>query len=401
MQRVLVAAASAACLLAFRLALPSRMVLPESRDYVRHYEPIARLFLDQGNLLQEGHPATSRPPGFPILLAGTFALADLLGISETTAVTGLSLVAFAVASICILELSAAFWPRRHALIAALAFMTYPCVLYLTKQPNSEGPFLPCLYGSVFFFWKAVQGNGRTLAALTSGLLAGAAMLMRPVAVLLGVLLSGFSLLKGHSRGLQKLGIPAAILLGNLAVVLPWEIWVYRNGGGIVPLATHGDSSFFSGLTFSAQNRNKWSPKDVVQLQRGILDRVEGDPYRTNVISVLREEAKAHPVAMARLLLLKVARSWFGTDSGRLENVVLAIQAIYVPVLILCLAMTYRTARHLRPIVVLTTLLVLYFWGMSVVVDSMARYMIPVIGLLFPFLPVLLQRKRHVSSTAGV
>jgi hypothetical protein len=375
------------------------MLRPENSDYVGFYEPVARYFLSTGTFLRNGHPAAARPPGYPLILAGTFAAARFLGVSETAALTGLSVVCFAGAALLLFAIARTIWPPVPALLAPLTFSIYPCALYLTKQPNSETPFLAFLYGAVLFAWIVARRERFAVPALISGLLAGAAMLIRPAALLLGVILAAFAAFPrrdstGRSSGVRRWLFPLLILAGNAAIVLPWEIWVYQNGGGVIPLATNAHGAIYSGLSFATDKgttkAQKWVPRDVAALEAAIVDRVEASPS-AEVLPIAIQEARRRPLATLKLVMLKMARSWFGTDSGRMEMAVLAIQIVFVPLLLLCLAMSYRFAALSRPLVALAGLLVLYFWGMATLVDATARYTIPVIGLLFVFDPILAER----------
>jgi hypothetical protein len=104
------------------------------------------------------------------------------------------------------------------------------------------------------------------------------------------------------------------------------------------------------------------------------------------MTVMGEELRTDPVAMAKLLAIKVMRSWYGTDSGRYE---LEIMLLQVPYLVLVLWGTLGSLRSdpvRRNFAVCIWVVVLYLWGMTVVVYSMLRYMMPAMGLLFVLIP---------------
>jgi hypothetical protein len=65
-------------------------------------------------------------------------------------------------------------------------MSYPFLLWLTIQPYSEIPFLVVFYASVCLLWLALlRRTRRWLVYFLLGCLLGIAMLIRPIALLLG------------------------------------------------------------------------------------------------------------------------------------------------------------------------------------------------------------------------
>jgi hypothetical protein len=90
--------------------------------------------------------------------------------------------------------------------------------------------------------------------------------------------------------------------------------------------------------------------------------------------------------VAKLLTLKAARSWYGTDSGRYENGIMLLQILFsVPVLwgsLVC----WKQGGIARHLAIVVWALVLYFWAMTILVFSMLRYMVPAIGLLAMTIP---------------
>jgi hypothetical protein len=52
-------------------------------------------------------------------------------------------------------------------------------------------------------------------------------------------------------------------------------------------------------------------------------------------------------------------------------------------------LTWRNDPAARPLLILFGLVVLYFWGMAILVLPILRIMVPAMGLLFVFLPAIL------------
>jgi hypothetical protein len=107
-----------------------------------------------------------------------------------------------------------------------------------------------------------------------------------------------------------------------------------------------------------------------------------------------------------MAVLKAARSWYGTDAMTHELPIAAIQIIYLLFIVLGVRIAWRRFPKNRLIVCALLGVALYFWGMTVLVLSILRYMVPAMGLLLIFaatavdgaLSVLFPRKSPVEFT---
>src|SRR5207245_9920149 len=124
-------------------------------------------------------------------------------------------------------------------------------LWRTKQPSSEVPFLTARYGSVVLLGRALLARERKAALLfLAGLLAGYAMLIRPLAIGLGIVLAScVALLAGAASRARRLGLIVALIAGNVTAVLPWEAWAYVKTHTIIPLSSGDVPTLSDGLTF--------------------------------------------------------------------------------------------------------------------------------------------------------
>src|SRR5207245_11120905 len=100
-------------------------------------------------------PATGTPPGYPLILSGLFRLSGALNLSDAAATLALACVAMGICSVLVYAIARSVWGAAPALLAPLIWMTYPFTLWLTKQPNSEIPFLIVFYGAFGLFWSAL------------------------------------------------------------------------------------------------------------------------------------------------------------------------------------------------------------------------------------------------------
>jgi hypothetical protein len=277
-----------------------------------------------------------------------------------------------------------------ALVAAGLWMTYPFTLWLTKQPNSELLFLPLFYTALFLFGGMLwQGWMRWWVALGVGVLMGCAALVRPIALLGGVLLSGMLIAFRWQEGRLRWGLLAAwLLVGNLAVLLPWELWAWRHTGQWMLLATGVPEGVQDGLTCAIvtkgyRRRLDVSPQIEAIMVTAVQRRQQGEMETLGAIcGFLGEQVRHNPSGMLRLLGWKLARAWYGTDAQRQEEKwIVPVQVVYLLAAIGGGYLLWRQEGVGREWIVLVGVFVLYFWGMTTLVLSILRYMTPVMGLV--------------------
>jgi hypothetical protein len=193
-----------------------------------------------------------------------------------------------------------------------------------------------------------------------------------------------------------------LLLGNVAAVLPWELWIYAKTGKIILLTTAGSPNIDDGLTFATLGSRPASgaPQDVVELIEDIAAQPERTRSLSGVIAVLGEELRNRPLATAKLISLKIARSWYGTDSRRFDYAILLLQIPYVMLILWGSWQAWKSGGTSKSIVISLWVVVLYFWGLTFAALSLARYMVPVIGLLFVLVPacfpMMIRRAEHAA-----
>ena len=412
MKRHDIAAASALFILAvavgalFWSLLPAAYRENQSTDYTSSYEPVARAILVGRGITDEaGEVATRYPPGFSLLLAGTWGLGRAVGLSDAAALLALRLLCTGLAAVLLYALARLVWPVAAALLVGVVWACYPFFLWITKQPNSEVPFIPVFFATLWLFWLAVLRRPRAWPLyLAVGALAGMAMLIRPAAVGLGVVLAVLALLLARRVSRRaRLGLAALLLLGNALVVAPWLGGVYAATGEIIPLSSGGTVTLKDGLTFLVVDKSYRQEvavaADIAALQNEFQRRRPEMTSTGNLLAVVLDEARQTPLAFARFALIKAARSWYGTDSRTLEEATLALQAIYLLLIVwgsgVVFLGRFRPAfdrpDDLRRMVAGNWLIAAYFWAMTMTAVPLLRYMMPLMGPLFVALPAV-----HVS-----
>jgi Dolichyl-phosphate-mannose-protein mannosyltransferase len=382
------------------------MRLNENDDYKGFYEPVARnVIAGHGFTSTDGTPALRYPPGYPLLLASLFRLSDFLHISEETILSTFILISMGSSSVFVFLLARSVWGARSALVSSLVWMTYPVTLWLTKQPNSEIPFLVVFYGGFCLFWHALLGKRRAWPVFfLVGLLAGFAMLIRPIAVGIGLLMGATLWVVDREVTVRfRAFLVMMVLLGNLVAILPWQTWVYSVTGKVVVLSWGGVPSIRDGLTFGvAQTSTGYRqtvnvPQDVTTLMQDIL--VHSNEMRSlgGVVAVMTDKLRTQPLTVVQLFGVKAARSWYGTDSGRFELQIMLIQAPYLVLILWGGVCAWRQGGIAKQLTICVCLMLLYFWGMTVFALSILRYMAPMIGLSFILLPAAFFRQSSYES----
>jgi hypothetical protein len=376
--------------LLFWITLPTTFQSTNS-DYIFLYEPLARNILEgRGFMRLDGEPVIACPPGYPLVLAGIFGFSHFLGLPEETAHSAFTLLSMGLTSAFVFMLARSIWGTFPALISSLIWTTYPFALWFTKLSGSEIPFMVVFYGGVYLFWYAQLRKSHAWSLyFSSGLLVGLAMLIRPIAIGVGFVMGTILwLIRRDMKVSLRLFLIIMILLGNLVAILPWEIWAYFTTGKIVALSTNGTSTISNGLTFAIPLDSKSYrqgvnvSQDIELLMRDFHARDSEMQSLGGAITVVKEALQSQPLTVMKLFALKVGRSWYGTDSNRLETLILLIQIPYLALIMWSSKAAWKQGGSAKQLSIGIWLIVLYFWGMTTISISTLRYMAPVMGLLF-------------------
>lgn len=373
--------------------LPEGARANESADFHSYYAPVARnLLANHGLLTREGKLAIEYPPGQVFALAATFATAHEFNISEEAALRLFELICVTWSCVAIALLARRVWGDRGAIIAAVAWCTYPLSLWLAKQPNSELLFMALLITSLALLIPASfdqrQGLHRWLGA---GLAIGGAMLVRPIALFVPGILGIAVLVRARALPINRRILGCAVFaVGVATVVMPWEVWVYRQTGAVVPLSAGGASAMKDGFTFGVDNRDYRQGIDVPEDVAAFMRPIRAQVMRTSgdVFAAVMRQARAHPVAAVKLVGIKLARAWYATDSERMERYIIFIQLVYIVVLLEATRRAWKLGGERRELAITLWAIVCCFWAMNLLSLPIARYMTPAIGLLFLLVPSL-------------
>lgn len=368
----------------FLLLLPNSAQTNDSKDFFDYYSPVAQHVLTGKGLTDSsGDFASVYPPAYPLFLAGSFALADWLGANRVHCVICLNILLMGLSCLLVFWTAEMIFNAHVALLSSVLWITYIFNLWLIKQPNTDVLFMPLFYGGVYCLISAIERRTAWMA-LVSGLLLGAAALVRPIALLLTFLLAGAILLNRTIVIKQRL-IFAAVLAGAFCMsVLPWEGEVYVHTGQVVPLCTNGPATMLDGLTFASRTRNEGLPEPVAQWMKRTRNQHQNLRTTGTIIRYVLAELTRDPKVVLELFGVKIARSWFGTDSRSFEHPILLVQLFYLTLGGLGLFASRQRFRNQEFYLALFIVLVCYFWGMASITVSILRYMVPVMAYLLIF-----------------
>ena len=382
----LVATAALAVQLVFLAVLPDHHRINENADYVTFYEPVANAMLaGEPWLTPEGRPAVRYPPGYPLFLAAVFGIADHLPGGRHFWLV-FSNVLLAILGAVFHHLTARGWlSPSGALWASALWLSYLPFLWLSKQPNSEMPFLVALFAT-FWCFSAASERRSTVLALVSGGLLGLATLFRPVTLLLGLplvlaWLFAWALERKPWVRDGRILMVIALLAGHVLVLTPWELWAHRQTGEWIPVSDGGRLSLLDGLTLAAkpERHGPEVPADVKALMEQIQEQRRIIRGPVDAVEFMLDHASG--LTLAKMLWVQASRSWYATESLRFEKYLLLYQLPYLLLAVLGLWSLCRAEGRHRAAGLFILLVVLYFWAMTTLVLSILRYMVPAMALL--------------------
>jgi len=277
--------------------------------------------------------------------------------------------------------------RRVALIGTLILITYPLYVWLVRFPCTELPFMLLFFTAVFFVLRGIIRKSPLEApSFAAGVLIGAGSLIRPFALLISLPMLPVLWLSSDRRSVVKRLMPCGLLLlGNFVAVLPWEAWVYKESGLLIPLATSLRTSMLDGL--SRLDTRPDLPGQVLPIRADVHTFLQDIGRRSEELGspmaiggLLLRELISKPATVLKLLILKAARALYGTDSQRLEQPVALLQIPYCLLALFGARLAWRSGIHGRRFLGLLVPVVLYSWGLTIAVVSTVRYMVPMLGL---------------------
>lgn len=386
--------------------LPTRYHVNDNDNYRTFYKPVAENILAGNGLVgADGKIALTYPPGYPGVIAATFALADRLHLNRERTLDFLNILITSLSCLVLFLTVREVFGEKIGLLAGFLWISYLPNLWTLVRPNPETPFTLLLYGGVWVFVLAMKKES-VGGAVTVGVTLGVAALIRPIGVFLPLVLAAIALLFGTMAKKKRIFIASLIVAGFVISVTPWETFVISKTGKLVLLCTNGPSSMADGLVFALQrepeDRPMWAPAAVVGMMERANARRSEMQTTGSVLGFAWGEAKTHPLAFAEFLLLKFFRPWFSTATRRRESPIVLLQILYVPLGVAGLFWGMKRYPEQALAMGVFVSVVIYFWAMALLTLPIFRYMVPAFGYVIIFVAIAIDALiASVRSSAQV
>lgn len=184
-----------------------------------------------------------RPPAWPGLIA--LGLILLPGDSEWLPIAFNVLLSLAIVPLTYLLARLLGLSERIALLAALIMAVEPTSARMAMTAMSEPLFVVAFVGAIVLALAAARSPDRTVVyAILSGLAAGLALLVKPSALGLGVVLA-ILIVVSFRRELRPRVVAAAIALAVISLA-PYFLWTYSNQQnlGVSTFSSAGDWNLY-------------------------------------------------------------------------------------------------------------------------------------------------------------
>jgi hypothetical protein len=319
-----------------------------------------------------------RTPGYPLFLAGC---QTIFGPNSYLAVRLVQAALGTVGVYFLYRLTTAVGlPRRTALVAAGFAAVEPYGVGLGALILSEGLFTPLMIVGLWLLarlWAPSAGNEPAprrprpgVFAAAAGVVHAAAILTRPSWALALPLLLGAWLASRRWGAVRGVVVVAAVAA---ALMAPWWVRNERIFGRFVPTALWIGASLYDGVSPEATGAS-----DMEFLARPGIVELDETAQDAELKRRALDFARAQPLAVARLVLVKAARFWSpwpNAETLRSRVAAWASAAVVLPLYGLVVIGAWRLRGDFRALVLLAGPLA-YFFALHVVFVSSIRYRIP-------------------------
>ena len=377
-------------------------------DYLSYYRPPATsLLAGKGYLGVHGHIELHDPPGYPLLLAFEYSIADILHVGREGMVNVATVLILAAAGVLIYRVGRAMFGLKIGVLTGILWITYPIELEMAPYRFSEVPFTLVFYLTALIFVDGcIRGLPSWRRMAVVGVFIGVDALIRPQAVFL--ILPYALALWLRSRQLRKEAesdaVPAAVpppgrrwgalalsgvlLVAYLVTLTPWEAWVKAETNKTVLLSDAGVPGVLNGLTVDFHPKDERGtlhlPPDVLALEQRIVHDQKNLTSMGKIAHYMFDQLQSHPLAVIELIAIKIGQSFYGTNSLTHESVIAVVQAPYLILMVAGLVLAWRMGGLRRWLAAFVIMVGAYMLAMTVAVLSIVRYMGPTLGLFLPF-----------------
>jgi 4-amino-4-deoxy-L-arabinose transferase-like glycosyltransferase len=326
--------------LALRLHAVSSFPAVPCSDAADYHRLAAGIVAGRGYVESGGARTAWRPPGYPVFLAGIYAVCGPRPYAAYLAQAALGAITVAL----VMLLGRLLLGGREALASGLLAALYPGFCWLPRVLLSENLALPLLVGALCATAMLIQTDQWGWAAAL-GVLLGLGLLVRGAIFLVAILLLAGLLgtAAGRRSQRQSVALASVALGGMLLVLLPWGVRNYLLFGRIVPVATQdGMALYASYWPPHAGSKRIWGnlpgaeDPAVAAAARARDEAAVSDQLRTVTIRRLREQ----PGYFFRLIPAKLISlaapfdwEWFPHRAGSSRSVNLGYVIMLPPALL--------------------------------------------------------------------
>ncbi len=360
-------------------------VFPDGKDY-----DALGWSLANGSGYEMNHvPYTYRPPGYPMFLAGVYAI-----FGHSYAVVKILQSAIdALTCVLIVMIGERLFTKRVGLIAGAIASVYPFLIVYTGFVLSEALFV-CLSAAFLYLLIRFRESFEWRWAVAAGLVLGVMNLTRPVTLLLPAVLFVWLWVELGSKR-RAAALAGFLALWMMVPILPWTLRNYLATHSFILIADHHWVALY------AANNTR-----ILHDEEKIGGWVQPEPqedYRAAYLGFIRHTLANEPMEMARLELYKLLRFWSVVPTSSKTTTRDAIVSVFSYGLLLPLVLAGMVLAMKMP----HRPWVLFFWimhfcFMTLVLYGSTRFRSPIEPVLVIFGAVALERAwRRSTSDARV
>jgi len=347
------------------LALVHGFRFPDSADY----DLLARNILE-GKAYEAGGNFASRMPGYPILVAGVYALAgySVKAVLVVQALLSGALIGFTYAL-------ARRVGTAVALLAAGLVAFDPLTVAFSATFLTEMPFTLCLMVALWLCLRLSE-SPRWPHWVELGLVWGAGVMLRVSALWCIVPLLAWVVWQmpvGAKR--QRIAGPFIVLALIALMLAPWLVRNYRMfDSGPFRMTTLEGISLYEAVYPEADGGPRQDKISLPPEMASLNEAQRNDEWSRRAWTYVREE----PLRVAKLAVVKAGRTWspwFNAGEWKSRVITWGMAAWYIPVYALAIAGIFW-GRMRRQTKMLLMIPVLYFTVLHALFLGSVRYRVP-------------------------
>jgi len=361
-------------------------------DGFHYYFPLAKSLWSSGRYLQrDGEFCTRVPPAYPLVLCPAVGLGSAIGLPPIRSAQAVNVLCAALAAAGVYLVARRRLTPALAGLVAVAFAAYPPFVWLSRDAYSEQLFTLLLVFGLYGLGRSCDRPGVVPLGLGM-LLLGLATLTRPIGLLVPAAYLFGLLARGRLRAVRWRAWALGLAVYALTLA-PWCFIVSRHLGRTVLVASSFSSSHLDGIVRL--------PGDPIAeaASRSFTTR---EPSLGALAAFHVRMLRHDPGAYVAFWLRKIACSWYATESGVGHAALAALNAPLLLASAVGIGLAVRRSAF-GPEQAALLCVLLYFWGMSTMVWSTARYMVPAVWVLLLFaaeIPVVLGWGRGSAAAAA-